>query len=112
MRQDTCFDSRDSIDRERNAVDLYDQRDSKEQMSFISFKEGFSKDHVKLAMNVLNQLPVNFSANFVARLEVWNFGDRIFTPILGQLHALTAIQHFCAIQSSFEMCLHLTNVLW
>ena len=36
--QDTCFDSKDLIDRERNAVDLYDQRDSKGQMSFISFK--------------------------------------------------------------------------
>ena len=40
--QDTCFDSKDLIDRERNAVDLYDQRDSKGQMLFISFKEGFS----------------------------------------------------------------------
>ena len=41
--QDTCFDSKDLIGRERNAVDLYDQRDSKGQMSFISFKEGFLK---------------------------------------------------------------------
>ena len=39
--QDTCFDSKDLIGRERNAVDLYDQRDSRGQMSFISFKEGF-----------------------------------------------------------------------
>ena len=41
--QDICFDSKDFIDQERNAVDLYDQRDSKGQMSFISFKEGFPK---------------------------------------------------------------------
>jgi hypothetical protein len=34
------------IRRERNAVDLYDQRDSKGQMSFISFKEGGPKDHL------------------------------------------------------------------
>ena len=34
--QETCFDSKDLIDSERNAVDLYDQRDSKGQMSFIS----------------------------------------------------------------------------
>jgi hypothetical protein len=27
-------------------VDLYDQRDSKGQMYFISFKEGFPKDHL------------------------------------------------------------------
>ena len=41
--QDICFDSKDLIDREleRNAVDLYDQSDSKGQMSFISFKEEF-----------------------------------------------------------------------
>ena len=37
--QDTCFDSKDLIDRERNAVDLYDQRDSKGQMSFSSFNQ-------------------------------------------------------------------------
>ena len=49
--QDTCFDSTDSIDRERNAVDQYDQRDSKGQMSFISFKEEFRKDHLQLARN-------------------------------------------------------------
>ena len=37
--QDTCFNSKDLIDRERNAVDLYDQRDSKGQMSFSSFNQ-------------------------------------------------------------------------
>ena len=41
--QDIFFDL---IDRERNAVDLYDQRDSKGQMSFSSFKEGFPKDYL------------------------------------------------------------------
>jgi hypothetical protein len=40
-KQDICFESKDLISRERNAVDLYDQRDSKGQMSFISFKEKF-----------------------------------------------------------------------
>ena len=93
-KQDICFDSTDLIDRERNAVDLYDQRDSKGQMSFISFKDGFPKDHLQLARNVLNQLPVKFSANSVARFapsnEAWNLGDRTFAPILVQLHALTA----------------------
>ncbi len=43
--QDICFDSKDLICRERKAVDLYDQRDSKGQMSFISFKAGSPKDH-------------------------------------------------------------------
>ena len=108
--QDTCFDSKDLIDRERNAVDLYDQRDSKGQMSFISFKEGFPKDHLQLARNVLNQLPVKFSANSVVRLapsnEAWNIGDRTFVLILVQLN------NFSGMKSSFEMCLHLTNVLW
>ena len=77
-------------------MDLYDQRDSKGQMSFISFKEGFPKDHLQFAKNVLNQLPVNISANSVALLapsnEVWNIGDIIFALILVQLRALTAIQ--------------------
>ena len=47
--QDTCFDSKDLIERERNAVDLYDQRDSKGQKFFSSF----------------NQLPAKFPANSV-----------------------------------------------
>ena len=37
--QDTCFDSKDLIDRESNVVDLYDQRDSKGQMSCSSFSQ-------------------------------------------------------------------------
>ncbi len=62
-KQDICFDSKDLIDQESNAVDLYDQRDSKGQMLFISFKEGFPKYHLQLARHVLNQLPVKFPAN-------------------------------------------------
>ena len=37
--QYTCFGSKDLIDRERNAVDLYDQRNSNGQMSFSSFNQ-------------------------------------------------------------------------
>jgi hypothetical protein len=37
-KQDICFNSKDLIDSERNAVDLYEQRDSKGQISFTSFK--------------------------------------------------------------------------
>ena len=95
-KQDICFDSKDLIDLESNAVDLYDQRDRKGQMSFISFKKGFPKDHLHLARNALNQLPVKFSANSVARLapsnETWNIGDRTFAQILVQLHTPSAIQ--------------------
>ncbi len=36
--QDICFDSKDLIDHEWNAVDPYDQRDSKGQILFTSFK--------------------------------------------------------------------------
>ena len=36
--RDICLDSKDLIDSERNAVDLNDQRDSKGQISFTSFK--------------------------------------------------------------------------
>ena len=71
---------------------LYDQRDSK-GLSFISFKEGFPKDSLQLARNVLNQLPAKFPANSVAPSnEAWNIGNRKFAPILVQQHAQTAIQ--------------------
>ena len=76
-------------------MDLYDQRDRKGQMLFISFKEGFPKDYLQLARNVLNQLPAKFPTgpNSVAPSnEVWNIGNRIFAQILVQPHALTAIQ--------------------
>ena len=91
--QDICFYSKKLIDQERNDVDLYDQRDSKGQMLFISFKEGFPKGCLQLARNVINQLPAKFPANSVALSnKVWNIGDRIFALILVQQHALTAIQ--------------------
>ena len=60
--QESCFDSKDLIDRERNAVvDLNDQLDSKGQISFTRFK-------------------------------IWNILDKIFVPIHVQLHALSSIQ--------------------
>ena len=78
--QDTCFGSKDLIDRERNAVDLYDQRDSKGQM--------FSASSISCQV-----VPTKLPANSVALSnEVWNIGDRIFALILVQQHALTAIQ--------------------
>ncbi len=95
-KQDICLDSKDLIRRERNAVDLYDQRDSKGQMSFISFNEGFPKDHLQLARNVLNQLRVKFQANSVAPCnEVWNTGNRTFGLTLVQLHVLSATSSVC-----------------
>ncbi len=59
--QDICFDSKDLIRRERNAVDLYDQRDSKGQCSSSASKKGFLKT-IKLAMNILNKLQAKFPA--------------------------------------------------
>jgi hypothetical protein len=74
-------------------MDLYDRRDSKGQMSFISFEGGFPKDHLQLARNDLNQLPVKKISKFIALSnKAWNFGDRIFVQILVQLNASTAIQ--------------------
>ena len=65
----------------------------KGQMLFISFKEGFPKDYLQFARNVLNQLPAKFPANSVAPSnEAWNIGNRKFAPILVQQHAQTAIQ--------------------
>ncbi len=94
-------------------MDLDDQRDSKGQMLFISFKEGFPKDQLQLARNYLNQLPVQFPENSVAPTnEVWNVGNRIFGLALVQLHVLSTIQHFIGMQSPFKMYLYLTNWLW
>ncbi len=68
--QDVCFDSKDLIDSERNAVYLDDQRDSKGKISFISVKEGFPKVHdVSLGRNVLNQQP-KFPAKVVLSNEI------------------------------------------
>ena len=53
--QDICFGS--SL-KERNAMNLLDQRDSKGQMLSISSREGLPIGHdMPLARNVLNQLP-------------------------------------------------------
>jgi hypothetical protein len=74
-------------------VDLYDQRVSKGQMLFISPKEGFPKDHLQLARNVLNQLPVKVSVTTISPCnEVRNIGNRTFELTLVQLHVLSAIQ--------------------
>ncbi len=83
--QDICFGMKDSIDCERNAMDLYDQRDSKGQMLFNSVKEGFQ--------NILDQLP-EFSASIVLSNENWNILDKIFVPIYVQSHVLSATQQF------------------
>ena len=62
--QDICFDSKDLIYRERNAVDLHDQRDSKGQMSFISLKEVFPNDHLHLARSILDSNNERYSKSF------------------------------------------------
>jgi hypothetical protein len=54
---DIFFDSnlKESIDRERNAIDLFDLRDSKGEMQSICSQEGLPIDHdLLLARNVLN----------------------------------------------------------
>ncbi len=67
FEQDICFNSQDLIDQERNAMDLYDQQDSKGQMQFISSKEGLPIDRdIHLARNILNCLPVKSPAYSVA----------------------------------------------
>ena len=76
--QDTCFDSKDLIDRERNAVDLHDQRDSKGQMSSTAASK--------------------VTANSVAPSnEVWNIGDRIFALILVQQQDIQQLQRYAIV---------------
>ena len=41
--QDICFDSNDLIEQERNAVDLYDQRDAKQKFRSSASNEDFQK---------------------------------------------------------------------
>jgi hypothetical protein len=50
--QDICSDSKDLIDSERNAVDLNDQRDSKGQILFTSFKIWNILDKIFLPIHV------------------------------------------------------------
>ncbi len=69
-------------------MDLYNQRDSTGQMSFI--KEGLAKD-ISLARNILNQLP-EFPALVVLSNEIWSILNKIFEPIHAQSHALSEIQ--------------------
>ncbi len=111
-KQDIYFNSKDLIHQERNAVDLYDQRDSKGQMLFISFKEGFPKDHL-VGKECLKSAASKVSSKSVAPCnEVWNVGNRTFGLTLVQLHVLSAIQQLHQYAMVFQMCLHPTNVLW
>ncbi len=105
--QDICFDSKDLIHQERNAAD----HDSKGQMSFISFKIGFPKDNL-VGKERLKSAASKVSSKSVAPCnEVWYIGNRTFGLTLVQLHVLSAIQQLIGMKSSFEMYLHLTNVL-
>ncbi len=113
--QDVCLDSKDLIHWERNAADLYDQRDSRRQMSFISFKEGIPNDHSvgKMARNILNQLQVKFPAyHLLHAMRSGTFGTEHLDWYSCNCTCYPQFSNFIGIQSSFKMCLHLTNVLW
>ena len=80
-------------------MDLYDQRDNKGQMSFISFKEGIPKDHL-IGKERLKSAASKVSSISVAQCnEVWNIGNRTFGLTLVQPHVLSTIQqlHWYAI---------------
>ncbi len=80
-------------------MDLFDQRDGREQMQPIFSQEGLPINHdILLARNVLNQLP-EFPALVVLSNEIWTILDKMFVLIHMQLHALSAIQQTrrCAI---------------
>ncbi len=73
-------------------MDLYDQRDSKGQMSFISFKEWFPKEQL-VGKERLKSAASKVSSISVAPCnEVWNIGNRIFGLTLVQPQVLSAIQ--------------------
>ncbi len=77
-----CSNLKELIDRERNAMDLFDQGDSKGQKLSISSQEGLSIDHdIPLARNVLNKLP-EYPALIVLSQKIWNILDKTFVPIL------------------------------
>ena len=88
-------------------MDLYDQRDSKGQMSFSSF----------------SPLPAKFPANSVApSKEVWNIGDRIFALILVQQqlqwyaivfrNVLASNQHAVVKEATYIPLIWYENSLW
>jgi hypothetical protein len=107
LEQDICLGMKDSIDLERNAMDLYDQRDNKGQMLFNSVKEGFQ--------NILDQLP-EFSASIVLSNENLNILDKIFAQNRSRRSMCNCtcypqLSNFSGMQSSFELYLLLTNML-
>ncbi len=59
--QDICSDSKELIDRERNAVDLYDQRDSKGHILFSSF----------MIWNILDKIfvPIHVQSNSLSAIQ-------------------------------------------
>ena len=78
--QGVCFDSswKELIDRERNAMDLFDLRDSKGQMQSISSQEGMPiDDDIPLARNILKSAARILSINCTKQ---WNILDKIFVP--------------------------------
>ncbi len=80
--QDKCYDSnlKELIAGEGNAMDPFDQRDSKGQMQRISSQEGLPIDHDKsIARNVQNLLPESPALSVLSN-EIWileYFGQNI-----------------------------------
>jgi hypothetical protein len=91
----------------------YYQRDSKGRNLFISFKEGFPKDHLQLSRNVLNQLLVKFPAyQLLHAIRSGTLGTERLGWHLCNSTSYQQVSNFISMQLPFEMCLHLTNVLW
>ncbi len=89
--QDICFNSKDLIHSERNAVDLYDKRDTKGQMSFTSFKiwnildKIFVLIHVQshaLSANQQLQLYVIVFRNVLASNQISAVEEAIYNSLI------------------------------
>ena len=90
--QDIYLDSKDLIDCERNAVDLNDQRDSKEQLFFTSFKiwnildKIFVPIHVQPhALSTIQQLQVYAIVfrNVLASNRISAVEEAQYNPLIG-----------------------------
>jgi hypothetical protein len=72
--QDICSDSKELIDRERNAVDLYDQRDSKGHILFTSF----------MIWNILDKIfvPIHVQSNSLSSIQQFQQYAIVFQNVL------------------------------
>ena len=123
--QDTCFDSKELIDRERNAVDLYDQRDSKGKCLSVALKKDFLKTIYswrEMSWISCQQVSSKFSCDKQWSLENWGHNicpDTCATACANRNSATPAVCNLLSKRTCLQpICrgkgsnVHPTHLLW